>query len=270
SLYCLFDEADHLRLRARVSGFGAAPVLAEATRHARRLELAAEAAGMPFAFDEDFGHLASRFEECGLGAVLGACLHLPSLAVSGLAERAFRPALAAGFALRGFYGADKGSAGDLYELSTEQSCGLSEEELADGFEKAVRGLVAAERRARAELVASRREELLDIVGRALGTLRYCRFLSAAEGAAQLSALRLGLLAGVARGAEPAALAGLLGSLGPGGIALRSQGFTGVAGAAEAAGRPGARGPGRLDSADRLRARLAGEAVSGLELSLGGE
>ncbi len=264
SLYCLFDEADHLRLRARLAGFHAAAALDEATRQARRLELAAEAAGLPFAFDEDFGYLASRLEECGLGAVLGACLHLPALAVSGLAERAFRPALAAGFALRGFYGAETGSAGDLYELSTERAYGLSEEELAAGFEMAVRGLVAAERRARAELLASRREELLDIAGRALGTLRYCRFLSAAEGAAQLSALRLGLLAGVVVGAEPADLAGLLGGLGPGGLALRSRG------PAAAPGKPGSRGLSRLDSADRLRARLAGEAVAGLELKAGGE
>ena len=271
--YCLFDEIDHLRLVARLPGLSPQAALGLALSRAAAFEAAAGARGFEPAFDEEFGYLSARTADLGSGVALTATLHLPALAVAGLAERAFRPVLAAGFALRGFYGAETGSAGDLYEVSTERAYGLSPAELAEGLEAVLRPLVKAERRARAELAGPRREDLLDLAGRALGLLRYCRRLPAAEAQAHVSALRLALLAGVAESgvaesgvaeagvaqavaaggsapaATPEALAGLLVSLGPGCLALR--GASALADAAEA---------------ERQRARLAERAVAALVLS----
>jgi len=271
--YCLFDEIDHLRLVARLPGLSTRAALGLALSRAAAFEAAAGARGFEPAFDEEFGYLSARTADLGSGVALTATLHLPALAVAGLAERAFRPVLAAGFALRGFYGAETGSAGDLYEVSTERAYGLSPEELAEGLEAVLRPLVKAERRARAELAGPRREDLLDLAGRALGLLRYCRRLPATEAQAHVSALRLALLAGVAESgvaesgvaeagvaqavaaggsapaATPEALAGLLASLGPGCLALR--GASALADAAEA---------------ERQRARLAERAVAALVLS----
>jgi protein arginine kinase len=258
-LCALIGEGNALSFATRIPGLAACEGLA-------LLEPAVEAAAAwkPFAFDEDFGYLASRLGDCGSGLSLEASVHLPALSGLGMAERALRGLLARGLALRGIYGGTETSSGELYVVATERAFGQSAPEIAGDFEAALKALAQAERRARAELAAKRRDELLDKAGRALGLIRGCRFLGEAEARSALSALRLAALAACLEGPSPAELGRLMLSLGPGWTALRASSLAGEGGGAGIGGLRGAK------KEERLRALSLAESLESGRIKEGGQ
>lgn len=207
--YLLFCQDSHIEARTRLRGLAATASLS-------LLRAATEAFSSfgPFAFDEDFGFLAPRLQDCGTGLCLESLVHLPALAQEGLVEKALRGLLSRGLQVKGFYGSEEGSLGDLWLVGTEWAFGASEQDIASEFESALSALARGERKARAGLVRKKREEVLDRAGRALGLFSSCRFLGAAEAAENLSALRLAALEGELSGIDPARLGMLVGCLGP--------------------------------------------------------
>lgn len=248
----LLGKADQLCALARLPGPRAAEALALA-----KGGIEGRSWSLPFAFDPEFGYLSSRAEGCGSGLSLSAELHLPALAASGLLEKALRSLMAAGFAVRGFYGSDSGSAGELYEIGTDWSYGARAADMASSFGEALRRLAESEARARRELARAEGEALLDGAGRALGILGGCRYLDAVEAAGLLSALRLAALSGLARGAEPGRLGLFMRALGPASLSFvaRKAGFPPLA-----AQRRGE---------DRLRASFLARLCEGVTLIEGG-
>ena len=138
----LFGKADQLCVVARLPGLAARDAYSLA-----REGLEGKDWGRAFAFDPEFGYLSSRVEGCGTGLGLSAELHLPALAASGLVDKALRSLMAAGFAVRGFYGAEAGSAGDLYEVSTDWSYGVKAADMASSFDDSLTRLAESEKRA---------------------------------------------------------------------------------------------------------------------------
>ncbi len=207
--YLLFCQDSHLEARTRQRGLAAAASLA-----LLRAAMEAFSSFGAYAFDEDFGFLAPRLQDCGTGLCLESLVHLPALAQEGLVEKALRGLLSRGFQVKGFYGSEEGSLGDLWLVGTEWAFGASEEDIASEFEAALAALARGERKARAGLMRKRREEVLDRAGRALGLFSNCRFLGASEAAENLSALRLAALEGELTGIDPARLGMLVGCLGP--------------------------------------------------------
>lgn len=248
----LFGKADQLCVVARLPGLasGAAWALA-------REGLEGKAWPEPFAFDSEFGYLSSRVEGCGTGLGLSAELHLPALAASGLLDKALRSLMAAGLAVRGFYGSDSGSAGELYEISTEWSYGSRASDMAAAFDDSLSRLAESERRARLEIARKESESILDRAGRAIGILGHCRYIDPVEAAELLSALRLAGLSGLASGVDTERLGLLLRSLGPASLSLIAR----ENGLAPQASRP--RGE------DRLRALFLSSLIEGVSLNEGG-
>ena len=214
-LWGVFGETDHLRLTARAPGLDPERVLLLAQSGLKVFEPFAK-----FAFDEEFGFISSRLMDCGSGAVLVSFVHLPALSQEGLLERTLRSLMARGLSVRGYYGSDDGSVGDVYEVSTEKAFGQSLPAMVSEFNATLGALVQAEKRAREDFVQRHSEDILDRAGRALGLIRYCRFISESEAAASLSALRLASLVGFLEGADASLLGRLMRQLGPGGLALR--------------------------------------------------
>jgi len=248
----LFGKADQLCVVARLPGPSSRAAYALA-----REGLEAKAWPEPFAFDPEFGYLASRVEGCGTGLGLSAELHLPALAASGLVDKALRSLMAAGLAVRGFYGADAGSAGDLYEISTEWSYGARASDMAAAFDDSLSRLAESERRARLEIARKESEAILDRAGRAIGILGHCRYVDPVEAAELLSALRLAGLSGLASGVDTERLGLLLRSLGPASLSLIARGC--------GLSPPAARRRGE----DRLRALFLAGVIGGVALNEGG-
>lgn len=248
----LLGAGDSLSIRSRLAGLDPPAALASATDMASSLS----ALG-PYAFDDEFGFLCEKLCDFGSGLTLEALLHLPALGQEGQLEKALRSLLAHGLQVRGFYGSDAGSSGDLYEVATDHAYGQAPSAMARDFRDVIARIVEAERRARANLAARKAEEVLDRAGRGLGLLRNCRFVTAAESASALSALRLASLAGFLSGSSPEALGARLRALGPAAVRL--------AGAPEQGEADG--GPRRGE--ERARARLLAKPLEGSMLEEGG-
>jgi|GEM_PF-1023038 len=214
----LLGKEDHLCVLARVRGLDIPLSLELAQKGIEDKNWTRE-----FAFDPDFGYLSSRVENCGTGLTVSAELHLPALEASGLMERALKSLMAAGYSVRGFYGSENGSAGDLYEVTTAWSYGAGAADIAAAFGSAVSRLAASEIRTRQELAAKEPEALLDRAGRALGVLQNCRFIDSLEAVDLLSTLRLASLCGLLSGGpDPYQMGLLMHSLGPAALALASE------------------------------------------------
>jgi protein-arginine kinase/protein-arginine kinase activator protein McsA len=248
----LLGAGDSLSIQARLAGLDPSGALEAANGMASSLE----ALG-PYAFDAEFGFLCEKLCDFGSGLALEALLHLPALGQEGQLEKALRSLLAHGFQVRGFYGSEAGSSGDLYEVVTDHAYGQAPSAMARDFREVIARIVEAERRARAKLASAKAEELLDRAGRGLGLLRNCRFVGAAEAAAALSSLRLAALAGFLPEPGPAALGARLRALGPAAVRLAGP-----------AGAPGGEG-GLRRGEERARARLLAKLLEGSMLEEGG-
>jgi protein arginine kinase len=101
-----------------------------------------------------------------------------------------------GLQIKGYWGEGDNSLGDMYQISNPISIGLREKEILSSVEEAAREMVEYERKAREEMMASRRIELEDRVHRAFGVLSSCRLISSKEAITLLSTLRLGISLGI--------------------------------------------------------------------------
>lgn len=247
----LLGAGDSLSVLSRIAGLDALRAL----RLVNSMAVPFATLG-PFALDGEFGYVCEKLCDFGSGLSLEALVHLPALGQEGQSERALRGLLAHGLQVRGFYGSEDGSAGDLYEVSTDHAYGQAPSEMARDFRQALGRVVEAERRARASLAERKADEVLDRAGRGLGLLRNCRFVGAAEAAAALSALRLAALAGFLSRPEPAVLGSRLAALGPAAVRRDSP-------KAADDGRSARRGD------ERARARLLASLLEGGMIEEGG-
>lgn len=226
--YLLADEGDHLRICARYPGL--APEAAAGCAQGLAQELAS--GGFPFLSDARVGWVCSRLEDCGPGMSVSASLHLPALALTGLHDRFLRSILREGIVVRGSYAEGESSAGSVYEAVVTGAARLDTAGMLSELHGIALQAAEAERRARQELAAKARSELLDTVGRAYGLALHARRLAPGEGASHASTLRLAALLGLVAqagenedGAHYLGLAGRLGRLldcmGPGTIAVLS-------------------------------------------------
>lgn len=257
-IFGLIGETDQLKLIGQAEGLEGSALSSLVLA-----ELQSFVPGGGFAFDEEFGYIAAHLKNCGSGLHLSAYAHLPALCAEGMAESALRGLLSRGFSIRGFYGAEQGSAGDLYEISTEKAFGAEVETLSRDFDAALGLLAQAERKARAELFRKQAEELFDRAGRALGIAKYSIFLGEAEAASMLSSLRLMAVLDRLAGVDCRELGAFLRALGPASLSLRLRKRQ-----AEA-GRLSKREPRRREE-ERLRAALLTDLLREAELKTGGE
>jgi protein-arginine kinase/protein-arginine kinase activator protein McsA len=242
-LYALLDEGDHLRVRSVVPGLDPSGAIDGALSFADRV-------GEDFAFarKDGIGWICSRISDCGIGCTLSATIHIPAIVAAGMRDRLFKTLLSDGAALKGFYSSSEESAGSVYELRIDPSNAATVDELVAEILSALAKVIAAERRARAEIVEKGRDALVDAEGRAFGIARHCRLLGAEEAASLLSVLRLAALRSSLVGANHRVMGSLLQALGPGSVALAS-------------GMGGIPSPSTLDT---LRARLVKDALARAE------
>jgi len=251
-LAVLLGAGDSLSIQARLAGLDPRGALDSAHAMASSLSILG-----PYAVDAEFGFVCERLCDFGSGLTLEALLHLPALGQEGQLERALRSLLAHGLQVRGFYGSEAGSSGDLYEVVTDHAYGQSPSAMARDFGAVIARVVDAERRARANLVARKLDDVLDRAGRGLGLLRNCRFVGAAEAATALSSLRLAALSGLLSEPGAAALGTRLRALGPAAVRL--------AGPPELVGGEG----GARRGEEKARARLLAKLLEGSMLEEGG-
>lgn len=188
------NEEDHMRLQVLAPGnvpqAALRDVLDVESRLACRLKWAQDA--------EKWGYLTASMSNTGTGLRLSVLAHLPALVFLNRLDRVFDAAKQLGVSVRGAHGEHSLAAGDLFQVSNEQTLGISVENTAGRVRSFADILVRDERAARRELAGDR--------GRRDRAMKAARFawertnssdkLSARDSLEILSALRLCAVCGL--------------------------------------------------------------------------
>lgn len=201
-VWATINTVNHLSIHASHPGLATEPAWNDVS--AAEDELLASSDSVRWAFDADLGYIMSDAAFCGTALAAKVLIHAPALVMSGLAETAFKRAMEAGFIVCGAYSGSATSAGSLFELSLPAAYHDAEQAALARLDAAARALAEYERRAREQLLRDSRWDMLDAIGRALGSAQGARLLTRDESADIVSGLRLGVACGVLSGLDIAA------------------------------------------------------------------
>jgi protein arginine kinase len=182
------NEEDHIRMQALAPGNTPQAALRDVqdveARLACRLKWAQDA--------EKWGYLTASMSNTGTGLRLSVLAHLPALVFLNRLDRVFDAAKQLGVSVRGAHGEHSLAAGDLFQVSNEQTLGISVENTAGRVRSFADILVRDERTARRELAGDRgrRDRALKAARFAWDRTNSLEKLSARDSLEILSALRL--------------------------------------------------------------------------------
>ncbi|MCL2548347.1 MAG: protein arginine kinase [Symbiobacteriaceae bacterium] len=183
----MLNEEDHLRLQVLLPGEQLNASWETATRIDDILENE-----LDYAFASDLGYLTACPTNVGTGLRASVMAHLPALAISKKIPRLLTAINQMGFVVRGIYGEGSEAAGQVYQISNQVSLGSAEGEVLQSLQAIVKQVVDEERNTRRSLQNSTEQELIDRIGRSIGTLKNARLMDTAEAMQLLSDLRLGI------------------------------------------------------------------------------
>ncbi|NMB15345.1 MAG: protein arginine kinase [Gallicola sp.] len=190
----LINEEDHLRLQVLNDDF----TLRENLNRAREIEEQLEKK-INFAFDDKYGYLTTCPTNAGTGLRASIMVHLPALREADYMEGLQDSLNKLGITVRGFYGEGSKASGDLYQISNQQTLGISEQMLVEKIENIAHRIVMNERNVRARTLEKHPVKIKDKVFRSLGVLKYARQIGEEEAFECLSNLRMGIDLGLYQG-----------------------------------------------------------------------
>jgi protein arginine kinase len=187
SVSIMVNEEDHLRIQALKSAFQ----LKECYQEINSLEKELSQY-LNFEHDSEFGYLTACPTNVGTGLRGSLLIHLPGLVLTRKIDDFIDRVGRAGFAVRGFYGEGTDVAGNLFQISNQNTLGHTEEEILSDLDKLAQEVIADEESARNAIFKEAKDEIEDKIWRSYGILRHARLLSSSEVMNLLSALRLGV------------------------------------------------------------------------------
>lgn len=186
----MLNEEDHMRIQVFSSGLELKDTLNLAIELDEKLN---ELLG--FSYKEEYGFLTACPTNVGTGLRASVMVHLPALKITGNLSKVLHIVNNFGMTIRGLYGEDSQSKGDIYQISNIQTLGISEEEIVTNLENITRKVMEQERLAR-KYLAKNGMDLEDKVYRSYGILTNTRKLDTDECSNLLSSVKLGTDLGV--------------------------------------------------------------------------
>ena len=104
----------------------------------------------------------------------------------------FAEMIPAGIAIRGFYGEGSKVMGNFFQISNQYTLGWTEQGILDRIIPLIKQFIFQERKARDQVLKTKRIELEDKIFRDLGVLTHARILPSIEFLNLLSAIRMGV------------------------------------------------------------------------------
>lgn len=188
SISIMIGEEDHVRIQVILGGLQ----LEKAYDIAESLDSLLYSS-LHFAFDRTLGFLTECPTNLGTGLRASVMLHLPITEADGDISAVADSVGKIGFTVRGMYGEGSEASASMYQISNQITLGISEKNAIDNLKIITQQLIEKERTARGAL---NRIKLEDLCFRAWGTLKGCRLLSSTEMMKLLSAVKLGVGAGI--------------------------------------------------------------------------
>jgi len=187
----MINEEDHLRISVILPGYNPDEAFAKALEIEKKLGNV-----LDFAYMEPFGFLTSCPTNTGLGIRLSVLMHIPGVIINKQLKSLAENLGMVRATIRGLYGEGSDIIGNIFQISSTLTLGISEEELLERFKEVIDSVIELEKEAREEIFKKLRELIEDRTFRALAILQNARLLSFKEAAEHFSALRLGLAYGL--------------------------------------------------------------------------
>ena len=148
--------------------------------------------------DRKYGYLTTCPTNVGTGMKVSVMVHLPALTITGNINKVLQIVNSFGMNIRGLYGEGTQSLGNIYQISNNQSLGLTEDEIVKNLNIITSKIIEQERLARKNLTKEPLE-LEDRICRSYGILTNARKLTSEECLKLWSDVKLGMDLGIIEG-----------------------------------------------------------------------
>lgn len=186
----MINEEDHLRMQVFSSGLDLQNTLQLAIELEEKLD---EQLG--FSCTKEYGYLTACPTNVGTGLRASVMVHLPALKMTGNLSKVLHIVNSFGMTIRGVYGEESKSKADIYQISNNQTLGMTENEIVANLENITKKVMEQERLAR-KYLAKNSDDLEDRVYRSYGILTNARKLNSEETENLLSDIKLGTDLGI--------------------------------------------------------------------------
>jgi protein arginine kinase len=149
-----------------------------------------------YAFSPARGYLTACPSNLGTGMRASVMLHLPGLGMAEQVGYLIDAVQQIGITVRGVQGEGTKALGYIYQISNQQTLGISEVEEIQRLEHVIRTIMDQEVAAREGLLKHNRAQFLDKLGRIYGILRSCYMLTGEEAFEMLAWMRLAIDCGL--------------------------------------------------------------------------
>lgn len=148
-----------------------------------------------YAISKKYGYLTACPNNVGTGLRASVMVHLPALSKTKNTKKVLEAINSFGINIRGVYGENTESTGDMYQISNKQTLGISEKEIIQNLNVIVEKVIKQERQAR-KILAKDDIALEDLIYRSYGILSNCKKISSKETRELLSNVKLGTDLGI--------------------------------------------------------------------------
>lgn len=184
------NEEDHIKLQVFSSGLDLENLMNLAIEIDQKLEEI-----IPYSFNEKYGYLTACPTNVGTGLKASVLVHLKALSMTGNARKVLNAINGLGMNVRGLYGEGTKVEGDMYQISNNQTLGITEKEIIKNLNLITQKIIKQEKYAR-KYLAQKEIELQDMVYRDFGVLSNARRISEEEIKDLLSSVKLGCDLGI--------------------------------------------------------------------------
>ena len=186
----MIGNEDHLEIQVFSSGLDLENTLNLAIELDEKLD---EILG--YAVSKKYGYLTACPNQVGTGLKASVMVHLPALSKTKNTKKVLEAINSFGIHIRGVYGENSESTGDMYQISNKQTLGITEKEIVENLKVIVEKIMKQERQAR-KILAKDDIALEDLVYRSYGILSNCKKISSEETRTLLSNIKLGTDLGI--------------------------------------------------------------------------
>ena len=151
-----------------------------------------------YSCDRKYGYLTTCPTNVGTGMKVSVMVHLPALTITGNINKVLQIVNSFGMNIRGLDGEGTQSLGNIYQISNNQSLGLTEDEIVKNLNIITSKIIEQERLARKNLTKEPLE-LEDRICRSYGILTNARKLTSEECLKLWSDVKLGMDLGIIEG-----------------------------------------------------------------------
>ena len=186
----MVNEEDHIKLQVFTSGLDIDNLLNLAIEIDEKIENL-----LPYSYHDKYGYLTACPTNVGTGLKISTLMHIPGLDMTGNLNKMLNVINSLGMNVRGLYGEGSKAEGDIYQISNNQTLGITEKDIAKNLNIIAQKIIEQERIAR-KFLSKNSLKLEDKVYRDFGILTNARKLGEDESIELLSSVKLGTDLGI--------------------------------------------------------------------------